>query len=207
MNVPGSKTSVLAGAIALLLALLCLTAFEFLERMADDAYKSADDVISRTWTVSDTPTVVVATFCGSVYVHPGDPRTVRIEVELHSSCKNKSLTDAERSLTAIDVQADQKGDAIRILAKRVGDPVQLCAVEASAHVYIPPGTRLAVETSAGSISIAGAPSEIVAKNRFGAFAADFVIGPRRSAELTGEADAKLAVVRSFLYVDGQAPRK
>jgi hypothetical protein len=202
-----TKTN-LAGifALALLCLTACYTAFKFLESLTEDVYNSADVLRTSTWTVSDTPTVTVATFCGAIFVHPGGPRTVRIVFRPSSSCKNKSVTDAERSLTAVDVQMTRDGDTIRAFAKRVGDPVALCSIEASVDVYIPTGTRLIVETNAGSMLITGAPSEIIAKNNFGAFGADFVVGPE-SAALTGDTAAKLAVVRGSLYVDGQRRAK
>ena len=172
--------------------------------LLDDVYQSARTHVEKTWSIHAPTRIVVDVFDGGIWVHPGQPGTVKATVEPYSSCKNGSVQQAENVLKVVDVDMTQEGDTIRVIAKRVGGSPMTCAVSTSTNLYIPPGSSLVLRTTTGSISVSGAPSEVVMENQIGATGANFEVGPGGAPKVDRTSRARLEVVGGSVTVGGRS---
>jgi hypothetical protein len=189
--------------VALGLAAIPLALAAIASTLLDDVYQSARTRVERSWTVHATPRVIVDTFHGGIWVHPGAPGLVKATVEPHSSWKNGSLVQAEGALKQVDVSLAQEGDTVRIIAKQVGALPGVCSLSVSTNLSIPPGANLVLRTGAGSIAVSGEPSEVVAENQVGAIGGDFKLGSGGAPKIDRGSGAGLEVVGGSLIVGGR----
>jgi hypothetical protein len=103
----------------------------------------------KAWPVSGTPDVTVITFDGSVEVRSWDKSEVRIEVEKQAA--DKALADA------IEVKAEQSGNAITLEAKKPAAAQSLFGLKVSPSAKIiatvPRKCNVVVRTGDGSIRV------------------------------------------------------
>lgn len=190
--------SVAFGLAAIPLALAAMAS------LLDDVYQGARTRVEKTWSVHAPTRIVVDVFDGGIWVHPGEPGTVKATVEPHSSCKNGSVQQAEDALKVVDVDMAREGDTIRVIARRVGASPMTCSVSTSTDLYIPPGSSLVLRTTTGSISVSGAPSEVVMENQIGATGANFEVGPGGAPKVDRTSRARLEVVGGSATVGGRS---
>ena len=171
--------------------------------LLDDVYRSATAHVEKTWSVEAAPKIIVDTFHGGIWIHPGEPAVVKATVEPGSVWKNGSTTQAENALKQVDVRLTQEGDTIRVVAKQLGVLPGTCNLSASTHVHIPPGTSLVLRTGTGSVAVSGEPSEVVAENQVGAIGGDFKVGSGGAPKVNRGSCAGLEVVGGSLAVGGR----
>jgi hypothetical protein len=103
----------------------------------------------KTWKVSGAPDVTAITFDGSIEVRSWDKAEVRIEVEKQAA--DKALADA------IEVKAEQSGNAITVEAKKPAAVQSLFGLKVSPSAKIvatvPRQCNLVARTGDGSISV------------------------------------------------------
>ena len=171
--------------------------------LLDDVYQSARTQVEETWSVHAAPRVIVDTFHGGIWVHPGEPGMVNATVEPHSSWKNGSLAQAKNALKQVDVGFAQEGDTVRVVARQLSALPGTCSLSVSTHLYIPPGASLVLRTGAGSIAVSGEPSEVVMENQVGAIVGDFRVGSGGAPKVDRGSGAGLEVVGGSLMVGGR----
>jgi hypothetical protein len=189
--------------VALGLASIYLILAAVASVLLDDVYQSASSRVEKTWSVRAAPRVIVDTFHGGIWVHPGDPGEVKATVEPHSSWKNGSLAQAENALKQVDVRFAQEGDTVRVSAKQLGELPGTCNLSVSTNLSIPPGARLLLRTGAGSIAVSGEPSEVVMENQVGAIGGDFKVGSGGAPKLDRGSGTGLELVGGSLIVVGR----
>jgi hypothetical protein len=194
---------VVVAIVALGLAAIPLALAAIASVLLDDVYQSAHSQVEKTWSVHAAPRVIVDTFHGGIWVHPGAPGMVKATVEPQSSWKNGSLAQAEYALKQVDVRFEQEGDTIRVVAKRLGALPGTYSLWVSTHLYIPPGASLVLRTGTGSIAVSGEPSEVVMENQVGAIGGDFRIGFGGAPKVDRGSGAGLEVVGGYLTVGGR----
>jgi hypothetical protein len=195
---------VVVAIVALGLAAIPLVLAAIASVLLDDVYQSARSQVEETWSVRAAPRVIVDTFHGGIWVHPGEPGVVKATVEPHSSWKNGSLAQAENALKQVDVRFTREGDTVRVLAKQLGALPGMCNLSVSTNLYIPPGASVVLRTGAGSIAVSGEPSEVVMVNQVGAIGGDFKVGPSGAPNVDRGSGAGLEVVGGSLIVGGRS---
>jgi hypothetical protein len=191
----GLVALVALGLTAFFMAIAALTS------LFDEVYQPAITKLEKTWEIRATPKVIVDVFDGGIWVHPGEPGVVKATIETSSSCKNGSAEEAENALKAVDVGLTQEGDTIRILAKKVRQPVIHCMLSTSTHVHVPAGSRLVLNTNIGSISVEGTPSSVVANSEGGCLFADFEVGRDDTLRNERTPDARLGLMNGSLILE------
>jgi hypothetical protein len=198
--------------IVVMLGAMCYPLLSILLRpLVRDVFESARVTIPSKWSVSETPTVVVSTFRGAIFVEESVHGTVEIEILCGADCKNLPEAEARRALGAIATEATRDGNIIRVGVKRARSLPKGVYAHAAVYIHVPPGSRLKVETEGGSMSIKGSFSEVIATNAYGAVGADFVVTEAdRENDAPNEfalAKGKVAVIGGVLYIDGASRAK
>ena len=120
----------------------------FVIREAIDEPFGAQSVVTRTWDLGPTPDVTVDCFEGMIQVFPSTDGRVSAKVTSFVLAED-FRSAAEAGLRSIDVQLDQRGDGLRIVARGASEP----DIRKQAHVelHVPPNVRLDLRTGRGSI--------------------------------------------------------
>jgi hypothetical protein len=206
MGLPRMTIRSWMGVVAIVAIALVAIPFslDMIASLLDDVYRSARTEVTKTWSVPAAPRVIVDAFDGGIWIHPGEPGSVKVTVEPYSSCKNGSVEEAKSALRLVDVSMTQDGDTIRVVAKRIGGPPTKCFVSTSTNVYVPPGTSLLLRTTTGSISVSGAPSEVVLENQIGAIGAEFIVGPACAPRAAPASGARFQVIDGSVTLGGRS---
>ncbi len=122
---------------------------------AGRGYKVVTQRESKSFTVSGSPRVNIMTFDGPIKVHGWDKAEV-------SYTATKQGHDAD-ALNRIDIQTEQQGSAVSIIAKSEED-----TGAASLEVYVPRKTTLHVSSDDGELDLEGVSGDLTLRTGDGA---------------------------------------
>jgi DUF4097 and DUF4098 domain-containing protein YvlB len=126
---------------------------------------TAEEVVSKSFDVSETPHVVVETFNGSIEITTGAANTVKADVTKRGAGSTQAA--AQEDLKNIQVSMTQEGNTIRIIAQRTNEPFNTGNSGAQADVQVPSGAILELRTSNGRLSVTGSTGDVTARTSNG----------------------------------------
>jgi hypothetical protein len=145
-------------------------ACETIPTVLDDQFFGAETTVEACWEVDAPPRIVVEACDGGIWIEPGELGKVRATVTKHCVCKNLPPEDAGAGLAALLVEMAEEADTIRVESRRPsGGASPPCHLSTSITLQVPDGSRLDLRTNVGSIQVKGAPAEVRAENKAGAF--------------------------------------
>jgi Putative adhesin len=117
-----------------------------------DARAKAEEVVARSFKTGARPTVHVDVFNGGITIVADATNEVAARVTKESRADTEE--EAKAGLSNIDVEMKQDGDTVRITTRRK-DRDRPFRETASAEVRVPAGAVLKLNTSNGTVKIAG----------------------------------------------------
>jgi DUF4097 and DUF4098 domain-containing protein YvlB len=125
---------------------------------------TAEETISKSFTTTKAPRILVETFNGGVDVVTTEVDTVQAKVTKHAG--GKTQEDAENDLENIEVAMEQEGNTIRIVT-RVTDGAPIGNRGATVDLQVPAGSQVDVTTSNGKITADGPTGDVRAQSTNG----------------------------------------
>jgi DUF4097 and DUF4098 domain-containing protein YvlB len=130
-----------------------------------DGY-TAKEELSKSFTISATPHVVVATFNGKIEVIAG-PSEGRVEVRVIKHAGGSSQEAAKENLKDIATSIERDGDTVRVKAELTSEASLIGSRGAEVELQVPKGAVLDLKTSNGKISVTGPAGDTTAQTSNG----------------------------------------
>lgn len=136
---------------------------------------TAEEVVSKSYTVNSTPKIVVEMFNGGIDIITGSNPTVDAKVTRRGG--GNSQAEAQDDLKNVEVTFTQDGGTIRIVARRTDKRVDIGNSGASIKLTVPNGTLLDLRASNGGIIGSGPLGDVIAKTSNGKLEFKGAVGP------------------------------
>lgn len=181
---------------------VCLLMPSTLDSLLNDEYLGVTRTSEHKWNISGSPIVVADVFRGGIWVRPGESGHITTTVEVHTSCKNSSVTESIEALDSADVRFEQEGNKIRILGHIDDYHNSNCTTSTSLIIYAPENSILDLHTACGTISVLGSPSEVVATSEFGVMDVNIKLGSFEKSAPQLTKTGRLVIRKGMILFDG-----
>jgi DUF4097 and DUF4098 domain-containing protein YvlB len=148
-----------------------------------DGRAKAEEVVSKSFKTGQSPSVVLEVFNGPITIVADASGAVDAKLTKQSQAATED--EAKEGLNNIDVEMKQDKDTIHIAARRK-DKERRGQESVSAEVRVPPGANLDLQTSNGSVQVAGGTGGLTVKTSNGEIRVKDSKGPLRLTSLNGQ---------------------
>ncbi len=146
-----------------------------------------EEEVAQSFTVAETPRLVVESYNGPIDIVPGEPGQVECVVVRHVAAENEE--SARTDLKRIEVTMHRQGNTVLVAVRRPLGGISWNS-GASVHVRAPWGSALKLDSSNGPIHVQGIEGPVQARSTNGRIEIKEAVGPLSLTTTNGPIDVE-----------------